>query len=84
MALIDLARAETKSPGLKCAFGKWFDALPKAMQAEVRELYAAPDLTNAAVARVIGKASGIHHDSEKVRRHKVGLCVDCANTGRIA
>ena len=91
MALIDLARTEMKVPGIKCAFGKWFDALPAqhknpdvVTQAQVRELFDAPDLSNAAVARVIAKASRIHHDAEKVRRHKLGLCVDCLNAGRLS
>ena len=87
MALIDLARAETKRPGVRCAFGQWFDTLDADMQAEVRDLLAATDVPTSAVARVIAKASGLAFNDDKAARHRPvasRACSDCANTGRIA
>ena len=84
MALIDLARADSTATGVRCAFGQWFDAQDVDMQTEVRDLFAAADLSTSVVARVMAKASGLAFNDEKTRRHRHALCVDCNRTGRLS
>ena len=83
MALIDLARQETKRPGVRCAFGQWFDTQDAEMQTEVRDLFAAADVPTSAAARLLSKVSGQAVNDERIRRHRCGECVDCVRSGRL-
>lgn len=87
MALIDQARAAAKTPGLKCAFGKWFDQQDPAMRAEVLHLLAAPDIAAATAGRVLSKESGVTVTRTMTARHRPGSadpCRDCQRTGRLS
>ena len=87
MALIDQAMAEAKRPGVRCAFGKWFDTIDDDLRAEVRDLLANADVQTSALGRVITKVSGLRFDNEKAARHRPGAgrpCGDCQAQGRIS
>ena len=94
MALIDQARQETKRPGVRCAFGQWFDTLPAydeedddVTQRQECDLLAADDVPTSVVARIIAKASRLTFNDDKAGRHRHKAsrpCSDCVQSGRLS
>lgn len=93
MALIDLARQEHTYPGLRCAFGQWFDTLPTTdkdpdavTQAAVLHLLAADDVASTSAARVLSKVSRLSLTRTAIARHRphtTEQCSECTRRGRL-